>query len=653
MSYRVRYPLRLFSVGIWLAVALSILCLLISANLFAQQSGPATKSSDPDQILKGHQGAAIRITVVSADGKPLDRQALVKLHSVAHDTTNWQTTGDSSDTLFQDLQLGMYDIEASAVGYLSSRNRVDLADVVSTLQLRMTLERDPSVNLDDSDASISPKALQEMNRAIRALNAGDLKDAQKRLEEAEQVSPSSARLNFLLGYTYFEKGDLAQAQRSLERATTLNPQHGRAWTLLGRVHLLRGQYEQATTALQQAVVANPDNWISHDLLADAYLAQHDYEKARQQAELALEKASQDGTVAQLARGEALANLGKAPEAVQALQAFLDAHGKSAAAPHAQALLTKLEQGKSKATESLSAAIREAASFVAATDLLPAANSDLPASSWLPPGIDRDRPPVVAGLSCPYEKVIDEAGNRVEELVSNVEKFASIESILYQRLDPLGNPISSETRQFDYAAAMYEKPDVVMVDEYRTQRYELNALPDRIVDNGFAALALVFHPAMHDAFHMTCEGLGEWHGKATWLVRFQQRDDRPNHMQAYLLGSVRYPVDLKGRAWITADNFQIVRIESEMVSAMPQIQLLAEHVITEYGPVPFPKKNLVFWLPTSAEVYMDFRGHRYYRKHCFEKYMLFSVDTEEKVHEAKHDPTRPASTNAEEDGSSTS
>ena len=135
--------------------------------------------------------------------------------------------------------------------------------------------------------------------------------------------------------------------------------------------------------------------------------------------------------------------------------------------------------------------------------------------------------------------------------------------------------------------------MVLVDEYRSQRYDEKTMPDHIADNGFAVLALVFHPVMRDAFKMTCEGLGDWHGKPVWIVRFQQREDKPNHMQAYLLGDVAYPVGLKGRAWITADRFQVVRIESDMVKPMPQIELMAEHMVTEYAPVPFHKAGMEF------------------------------------------------------------
>ena len=67
----------------------------------------------------------------------------------------------------------------------------------------------------------------------------------------------------------------------------------------------------------------------------------------------------------------------------------------------------------------------------------------------------------------------------------------------------------------------------------------------------------------------------------------------------------------------------------MVRPMPEIKLLNEHQAVDYGPVTFPAKHTTLWLPKSAEIYFDFRKHRYYRRHSFDHFMLYSVDTEEK------------------------
>jgi hypothetical protein len=66
--------------------------------------------------------------------------------------------------------------------------------------------------------------------------------------------------------------------------------------------------------------------------------------------------------------------------------------------------------------------------------------------------------------------------------------------------------------------------------------------------------------------------------------------------------------------IRADNFQIVRVESDLAKPMPQVQLLSEHQVVEYAPIPFHKSGTALWLPKSAEIYFDFRRQRYYRKH---------------------------------------
>jgi hypothetical protein len=248
--------------------------------------------------------------------------------------------------------------------------------------------------------------------------------------------------------------------------------------------------------------------------------------------------------------------------------------------------------------------------------------------------------VAAGVTCPYDNVIQMSGVRVKEMVDDVSRIAAIEHLLHEQLDEMGNAVTRQTRDYNYVASISEeKPGFLEVDEYRAAHLGLYDFPDQIASSGFAALAMVFHPDMRDNFEMICEGLGDWHGQAAWLVHFKQREDRPARIHDYRVGAQTYSLKLKGRAWITADKFQIVRIESEMISPIPQIRLVSEHQIVEYGPVPFQKKASELWLPKSAEIYFDFRRHRYFRRHSFDHYMLFSAEAEEK----RKEPTAPAPT----------
>ena len=221
-------------------------------------------------------------------------------------------------------------------------------------------------------------------------------------------------------------------------------------------------------------------------------------------------------------------------------------------------------------------------------------------------------------------------------------FGWLGKILYA-VDELGNAITKETKKYNYVAAISEaKVGYLEVEEYRTEHSEMAQFPGGMASKGFPTLALVFHPNMSDNFEFNCEGLGDWKGEATWLVHFRQRDDRPNRIHDFKIGAMLYSVNLKGRAWITANNFQIIRMESELVKPMPAIQLLTEHQIVEYGPVHFQNKGIDLWLPKSAELYFDFRKHRYFRRHSFDHFMLFSTDSDEKYGGAKKDLNVPGS-----------
>ena len=102
----------------------------------------------------------------------------------------------------------------------------------------------------------------------------------------------------------------------------------------------------------------------------------------------------------------------------------------------------------------------------------------------------------------------------------------------------------------------------------------------------------------------------------------------------------FPVALRGRAWISADSFQIVRLETNLVHGVPEIRLVAEHASIEYGAVNFQKQNVSLWLPRTAEMYFDWRGQRVHRRHTFDNYLLFSVDENQRIHTPKVVPPPP-------------
>ncbi len=95
-------------------------------------------------------------------------------------------------------------------------------------------------------------------------------------------------------------------------------------------------------------------------------------------------------------------------------------------------------------------------------------------------------------------------------------------------------------------------------------------------------------------------------------------------------SLGYPVKLKGRAWIAADTYQVIRLETDLLEQIPAIHLFVDHLMIEYRPVQFQKRRVELWLPETAELYFDFKGHRYHRRHSLSDFQLFSVDTSQQI-----------------------
>lgn len=580
------------------------------------------------------QGTSVLVFHVFAEksGAHLDRQARLELTNLTKHSGVYQTIEGEQDGVFRDITYGRYDVEVIAVGYLTAHQEVQVGSL-GIIENNIVLQRDPSaVRLADVAGVMPRKARKEAKKAVSLLKSGSFPAAQKHLEAAYQLAPSNSDLNFLLGYLYFQKKDYAQARTYLDKAASLSPNSAQTLTLLGRASLAQENYPDARTALEQAVLIDGENWQPHHLLADAYLREKAYDKARNEAEKAIAKAQKSGKTfaapSEIVLGQALIGLGRDQEAIHALELFEKDSPQNPAVSQVRALITEVQKRSLSAPGNSSGKDRYIdTSRVDSLRAVP--DPVLSTKIWRPADVDDVKPTLVPGITCSAPQVMAESGKKMQELVDDLARFAADEDLFHQSMDAFGLAIDPETRKYEYFATVSSGAGATAIEEYRVDKIVQKGSPGGIKSTGFMALALVFHPDRQDDFQFVCEGQGDWRGQASWLVHFRQRPDRPNHMHAYNIDDQAFPVALKGRAWITTDRFQIVRIEADIVKPMAEIQLLSEHQTVEYGPVPFAKKNTVLWLPKNAEIYIDFRKRHFYRRHSFDHYTLFSVDAEEK------------------------
>jgi hypothetical protein len=253
--------------------------------------------------------------------------------------------------------------------------------------------------------------------------------------------------------------------------------------------------------------------------------------------------------------------------------------------------------------------------------------------WLPPQVDEAVPPVEPGSACNLEEVLQKAGQRIQELVGNVERFTATESLVHETINKSGEVSGTEKRRYNYMVTIEEiRPEFFDVEEYRGNGSSPEDAPGGIQTKGLPALVLIFHPYYSGAFSIKCEGLANWNGTQAWQIYFRQRADKPNKIRSYKIGinGQPHPIALKGRAWFVADSYQIAGLQTDLIDPLADIRLTVDHATIEYGPVHFSSRGVDMWLPKTAELYSDARGKRMHRRLSFSNYLLFAVDERQKI-----------------------
>jgi hypothetical protein len=246
--------------------------------------------------------------------------------------------------------------------------------------------------------------------------------------------------------------------------------------------------------------------------------------------------------------------------------------------------------------------------------------------WAPPDVDGRIRTISATPPCPLETVIEQAGQRANELRKNLQNFGAQENIEYQDLDRLGLAQITEGT-FDYVAVFEQSGGSFSVNESRAPIKASPRFP-ATVDTGLAALGLIFYPGVRNDYEMSCEGADQWNGQAAWVIHFRQRKDRPSHTLEFQGLTGTFHPGLKGRAWISTDSFQVLHLETNLMEGIPEISLRSSVTEIDYAAVQFHSQNVDLWLPQIAAVFFDYGDRRVMVQHTFSNFHVFLVQTGE-------------------------
>jgi Tetratricopeptide repeat len=557
--------------------------------------------------------------------------------------------------VFRTLPLDTYEISVEVQGSPPTKANVSLQLAGENKNLDIVVG---SGNSSSSPAGpplpppLSTKEQKELTDGLRALQAQRIEEARKHFLAAAKTNPNQPDVDYLLGVIAAMTGDVVTARQYFENAAT-RYQHVRSLTALGELDLTAGKLPEAKANLEKALKADPNAWRAEQLLAAVNLRQQAYPEAIQHAEHALQVGKNEAKGARLTLAEALSASGNYQRSTEVVNELLKQSPTKEQSKEAHDILEANRQEVAPHTLSASSS---AASFSPSSSKAPAVGSlplspSLPAASanpltessrWIPPNVDDNVPPADSSVFCPLTNVIEQAGTRVLQLVDNLDRFTATERLHHQTLNEFGLAVRTVEQKYDYSVYIHEvKPGIFDVSEFRDGSDSRDIFPEHVATLGTVALVFVFHPHYAEDFDFKCEGLAHQGDKLAWQIHFQQKLDRQSRLRSYRLGTKYYRVGIKGRAWIAADSFQIIRMESDLVNQVPDLRLYAEHQDILYGPVPFKKRDTVLWLPYSAETFLDFNYHHLHRRQDFTNYLLFWVDEKQNIEKPKEATEEPA------------
>ena len=141
--------------------------------------------------------------------------------------------------------------------------------------------------------------------------------------------------------------------------------------------------------------------------------------------------------------------------------------------------------------------------------------------------------------------------------------------------------------------------------------------------GFATTWLFFLPGNLQESQFRYLGQQEINEREAYVLAFAQipADTRLNTVIDSSYG--RCSTSIQGIAWIDKSTFRIVRMQTDLLSPLPVIQLNELRSVLDYGEVKIPERNLLLWLPRDVDIKWRVAGRAGEEFHTYSNYRLFA------------------------------
>ncbi|MGC2743694.1 MAG: tetratricopeptide repeat protein [Candidatus Angelobacter sp.] len=333
-------------------IALSLAFVSCSLYLPAQRMGmdPSLPPQSPFPNQSAIPGANPGLTAGRNDNRSItgvvqDNQnnglndVRVEITDASGSTVGASYTNPSGHFEFDRLSPGLYTVVATS-GLQQASERVDATNFSNSVSVRMQGAGTPPDGVAGNSISIAQyripaKAREAYRKAHEAVEKGKLDDANKHLAKALELSPNYADALTLRAVLELNQRDSQSAIADLDKAIQADGNYGMAYMVMGSALNMQGKFDEAIRTLQRGQSLAPNYWQGYFEMGKSYIGKADYPDALRQLERAQSLAPADYPLISLLRAHALLAMKQFPEAMSALQAYLqkDPHGPNSAQAH--------------------------------------------------------------------------------------------------------------------------------------------------------------------------------------------------------------------------------------------------------------------------------------------------------------------------------
>lgn len=292
-----------------------------------------------------HGSGSLSGSVHDIHNAPL-KDVRIELTDAKGIVANSTYSSSSGSFEFNNIPAGSYTVVATD-GLRQVTERVEVSTWNSTVSLRMPANDKPEDGVAGNSISvvqykIPGKARDEYRKAHDQLERGKLDEAAKHLGKALEICPNYADALTLRAVLELDQQNTTGAIADLDKAVQADGNYAMAYMVMGSALNMQAKYDEAIHALERGEALAPSYWQAHFEMGKAYIGKSDYPSALRHLERAQSMAPAEYALIYLLEAHALLAMKQYPEAMAALQSYLQKDPKGSNSAEAQKMLEKAQ-----------------------------------------------------------------------------------------------------------------------------------------------------------------------------------------------------------------------------------------------------------------------------------------------------------------------